>query len=204
VEDKFLDISGLSKYLNIPKGTVYKLSKKGDIPSCKIGKQLRFRKSSIDKWITLREESSTVEAVDSRVVKQKRLFSKNTLKRVLLIDDDELVLKSTNRLLKRYKYDIVAVERGKDAVQKVKDEHFDLLIVDVMMPDLNGIETIKRIRRTLKECKKPAIPELIITGYADSSAERDIMKLGISDIVYKPFLISEFLKIIVKKMEKPK
>jgi len=59
MEERLLSINELSMYLNIPKSTLYKLSQKSEIPVCKIGKQLRYRKSSIDKWLSEKESYKT-------------------------------------------------------------------------------------------------------------------------------------------------
>ncbi|MCM8797822.1 MAG: helix-turn-helix domain-containing protein [Candidatus Omnitrophica bacterium] len=65
MEEEFFTLEEVSKYLKIPKSTLYKLSQQGKIPSCKIGKQLRFRKSSLDKWISQKENESRNTAIDS-------------------------------------------------------------------------------------------------------------------------------------------
>lgn len=199
MEDRLLTIDEVEKYLNIPKSTIYKLSQKGKLPSCKIGKQLRFRKSSLDKWLTEKEEGiltqphyppTEIQTVTNR---QSRY--------VLLIDDDKLVLKALARLLKINGFDVELAESGEEALKKVQNLSFNLIITDIKMPGMDGIETIKRIREFYGSSNRPAIPEIIITGYADSQAQQDAESLGITDYLYKPFAISEFIKIAKKKLE---
>jgi len=119
-------------------------------------------------------------------------------KKILIVDDEEIVTKSLLRLLNKEGYDTTVTKTGKEAIAKVKDKDFDLIICDVRMPEMNGIETIKEIRNYLeKEDKKP-IPEVLITGYADPDKYQMAMDLEVTDYLYKPFDNNEFLKIVKK------
>ena len=69
------------------------------------------------------------------------------------------------------------------------------------MPGIDGIETIRRVREIHQRKGRPGVPEIIITGYMDSQAEREAGKLGIADYIYKPFIISELLKTVKDKIE---
>ncbi|MCX5696590.1 MAG: helix-turn-helix domain-containing protein, partial [Candidatus Omnitrophica bacterium] len=89
MEDRFFSLNEVVAYLKIPKSTLYKLSQKGKIPSVKIGKQLRFRKSSIDAWLTDHETGERIIPISASEAKQ-----------VLVIDDDPLVLRSVTKFLK--------------------------------------------------------------------------------------------------------
>ena len=199
MEDKLLSINEVAKYLKIPKSTIYKLSQKGGIPSSKIGKQLRFRLSSIDNWLSKKEGAP--EAPDLFLtVSRDKILPKFQSKNILLVDDDKLVLRTITKLLNQQGYNVESAESGKEALKKIEKEKFDLLIADVRMPDMNGIETIKKIRALYNKRDKPQIPEIIITGYMDPEAEREARKLGITDFIHKPFIISDFVKTVIKKL----
>lgn len=190
MEDTFLSIEEVVEYLKIPKSTIYKLSQKGQIPSLKIGKQLRFRKSSLDKWLIEKEQGSLV--VESGVPNQKQ---------ILLIDDDSLVLKTLSRLLESSGYRVEPVQSGEEALERIRKLNFDLVITDIRMPGIDGIETIKRIRDVYRKSNKSPISEIIITGYIDTEAQHQAERLNISDYVHKPFAISNFLDLVRKKLE---
>lgn len=121
--------------------------------------------------------------------------------KILLIDDDKDVLKSLNNLLKRSNYDVTAVEDSLKAVELVKDEHFDLVISDVRMPSLNGIETIKRIITLQDRLGKDKSEFMVITGYADDDAPKESATLGITNFVIKPFDSDIFLETVQKCIE---
>jgi CheY-like chemotaxis protein len=118
------------------------------------------------------------------------------MKKILVIDDEELITKSLLKLLTTEGYNTTVVRSGKEGIEKVKTVDFDLLICDVRMPDLDGIETIKQIRAYLKESEKKLIPEILITGYADKEKYETAVDLKVIDYIYKPFEREEFLKTI--------
>lgn len=117
-------------------------------------------------------------------------------KKILVIDDEELITKSLLKLLSAQGYNATVVRSGKEAVEKVKETDFDLIICDVRMPDLDGIETIQEIRSYLKKSDKKLIPEILITGYADIEKYEKAMDLKVADYIYKPFDSGDFLRVV--------
>lgn len=115
-------------------------------------------------------------------------------KNILIIDDDGLVTKSLCDLLTRSEYSAEALNNGFDAIEKIKDTHVDLIIVDIRMPGINGVETVKKIKDVLKSKHKRDIPVVFITGYTESKETAEAKQLG--DIIYKPFDNKEFLDFI--------
>lgn len=190
MEDRFFSLNEVVAYLKIPKSTIYKLSQKGKIPSVKIGKQLRFRKSSIDAWLTDKETGNRIIPISASEAKQ-----------VLVIDDDPLVLRSVTKFLKSQGYGVEIAKNAEEAIEKAGQWSFDLVITDIRMPGLNGIETIKEIRKINTEHNRKPVPEIIITGYMDPAAEKEAQDLGVSDYLYKPFVISEFIKTVQEKLD---
>jgi excisionase family DNA binding protein len=185
-DDRFLSTDEVVEYLKIPKSTIYKLTERDDLPSCKIGKQLRFRKSSLDKWLAEKEKKN---------IKPANVQSPN----ILLIDDDNLILKSVTRLLTSHGHTVDAAESGEEALAKVQAKKYDLVIADVRMPGIDGIETIKRIREINFKLNQPNIPEIIITGFMDIEAQQKAQEVGISDYIYKPFVTTDFMETIARK-----
>jgi len=192
MEDKYLTIDEVSAYLKIPKSTIYKLSQRGRLPSTKVGKQLRFKQSIVDQWLTAKDTSPIIDNT-----KPTDIDAKN----ILLIDDDRHVLNSVATFLKDHGYKVQCAVSGEEAIKMAKDTDFDLVVTDVRMPKIDGIDTIQKIRKMRSEAAAAQIPELIITGFAGGDAEKRAEKLGIKDCIYKPFSISEFLEAIKKKVE---
>jgi len=123
------------------------------------------------------------------------------MKNILVIDDEELITKSLLKLLTTEGYNATVVRSGKEGIEKVKTVDFDLLICDVRMPDLDGIETIKQIRAYLKESEKKLIPEILITGYADKDKYEVALNLQVADYLYKPFDRDDFLQAIKRNIK---
>jgi excisionase family DNA binding protein len=204
MEENIFTIDEVSKYLKIPKSTIYKLCQRNQMPFSKIGKQLRFRKTSVDNWLS--EKETREPQIENRPI--PRSFSEGGSskseegepERILLVDDDNLVLKAISRLLAIHGYEVTVVRTGQEALQQVKESRFSLLITDISMPGLDGIQTIKRIREFNKIADRSSIPEIIITGYIDTTAEEEAESLGITDYVYKPFQNAEFINTVKRKI----
>lgn len=119
-------------------------------------------------------------------------------KNILIIDDEELITKSLIKLLRSQGYAASIALDGTEAMRKIKSEDFDLIICDVRMPGIDGIETIKQIRSYLEKSDKKSIPEVLITGYADAEKYESAIDLEVTDYLYKPFDNDEFLHIVRK------
>ncbi len=119
-------------------------------------------------------------------------------KRILVVDDEDLVTKSLKTLLKRQGYVVTIARCGKEAIEAVKTLDFDLVVADIRMPEMNGVETICNIRELLKQSNKSLIPEILITGYTDEANLKKAQELGVKDFIYKPFDIQTFLESIKK------
>ena len=68
-------------------------------------------------------------------------------KSILIVDDDEMVLIAVNELLKQEGYEVHAVSSGTEALKKLESNEYDLLILDIIMPEMDGLELCKRIRK---------------------------------------------------------
>lgn len=125
-------------------------------------------------------------------------------KNVLVIDDDRLVVRSVERYLKACGYNVETAQSGDDALEKTNSSVFDLIISDVRMPGMDGLETLKRIRESSFRNSKQKIPAIIITGYAgDDDIYKKAGELGIVECIYKPFELEEFIAVIRRNLELP-
>jgi len=121
-------------------------------------------------------------------------------KKILVIDDEELITKSLLRLLSAEGYNVAVAKNGSEAMDRVKEADFDLIVSDVRMPELDGIETIRQIRTYLEKSNKNQIPEILITGYADKEKYDTAMNLKVADYLYKPFDREDFLKVVKRNI----
>lgn len=126
------------------------------------------------------------------------------VKKILIIDDDYLIIKSVGRYLRTCGYNIETALSGNEALEKTEKSNFDLIISDIRMPGMDGIETLKRIRELSLQHNKEKTPAIITTGYAGSDeVYRMSGELGIVECIYKPFELDEFIEIIRKTLELP-
>ena len=127
-------------------------------------------------------------------------------KKILVIDDDDLVVKSINKLLKAKNYEVCLAHSGAEALELIAKENFDLIITDMRMPGMDGIETIKRIKEYQDKINMSKSEFMAITGYAADDAPIEGAKLGITNFILKPFESKSFLEAVescfdIKKQE---
>lgn len=115
-------------------------------------------------------------------------------KNILVIDDDGMVTRSLCGMLTHNGYLASALNNGFDAVEKIKDTHIDLIVIDIRMPEIDGIQTVKKIKEILKSKNRPDIPVIFITGYTDSKSNLQAEVLG--KVIFKPFDSQEFLECV--------
>jgi len=117
-------------------------------------------------------------------------------KKILLIDDEELIIKSLKKLLEKDGFTVFIAKNGQDALSLSDKETFDVIIADIRMPGINGVETIKSLNETIgkRGLKKPGV--IFITGYADEEMQQEAEALGPVAYIYKPFDISELISKI--------
>jgi DNA-binding NtrC family response regulator len=108
--------------------------------------------------------------------------------KVLVVDDEEDFRETiVNRLLDR-NLDVTGVESGAKALQVIDNEDFDVVVMDVRMPGMDGIEALKELKK-----KKPLIEVILLTGYASVESGIQGMQLGAFDYVMKPVPLDELL-----------
>lgn len=113
-------------------------------------------------------------------------------KYILVVDDEANVRAVFSDVLKREGYRVRSVEDGYKAIIAVEEENFDLILVDLGMPQMNGIQTLENIKK-----KKPGLPVIIHTEYGSITTAVEAMKKGAIDYLNKPFSPKE-LKLSIK------
>lgn len=121
-------------------------------------------------------------------------------KKILVIDDEELLTKTFSRLLEKENFDVMAALRPEDAIAMVEEENFDLVICDIRMPGTNGVETIRGIYQIYDQKKKEKPKIIFLTGFADTKIEKEAKALKPLAYIYKPFDINALLDIVKKSI----
>ena len=117
-------------------------------------------------------------------------------KKIMVIDDEPLVLKTIGKLLEIEGYFVTTCESGKEALLFIEQEEIDLVISDIRMPAMNGVETISVMSEHCKEKNKETPPFIFITGYADEVANQKARDLDPADFIYKPFNQIDFISSV--------
>jgi len=116
--------------------------------------------------------------------------------KVLIVDDDQFIRSSLKRLIKKNGYEPVLSDCGKDALEKVKNHMPDIIFLDYRLPDMDGLETMKKIREIA--------PEIIIfffSAYGTIKTVVKAMQLGAFDYIQKPYRNEEILLCLLKAKE---
>jgi len=116
--------------------------------------------------------------------------------RVLLVDDEASILSVLSTLLKAEGHEVVPVLGGEKAMEVVKNDEFDLMISDIRMSPVDGMQVLKFIRK-----EKPATATIMITAYGSVETAVEAMKEGAFDYVTKPFKVDELLITVQRALE---
>ena len=107
-------------------------------------------------------------------------------KKILIIDDEEIITKTLKRLLKKEGYDIAISQNGQQALEEVKMRDFNLIVSDVRMPQMDGIEASKSIRSTVDR-QGQRLPILGLSANVNSSDRERFIDAGADDFLLKPY-----------------
>jgi CheY-like chemotaxis protein len=120
------------------------------------------------------------------------------MKRILVVDDDTLVSKSISLTLERHGFETVLADGGISGLQALEDGRFDVMIVDIFMPQMRGFESVRTFHQ-----RAPHVPLIAISGYAFaqfSSPAPDFLRmaieLGASRCLRKPFTPAALIAVI--------
>jgi len=124
--------------------------------------------------------------------------------RVLLAEDNEPNMVLAQIAMKRLGCDVVAVGTGRLALSAVLREHFDLVLMDFHMPDMDGLEATREIRRKEvadargAECERRHIPIIAITASAMEAERQECLRSGMDDVLVKPFRLDDLRRVLEK------
>ena len=113
--------------------------------------------------------------------------------RILIADDEEIVIRSCLRILDGDDFQVEAVQDGREALRKIEENPYDVMILDIMMPNMDGLEVLRRVKET-----HPNLDVIMITGLSQIDTAVQAMKLGAFDYISKPFEPDE-LKLVVQR-----
>ncbi len=119
-------------------------------------------------------------------------------KRILIVDDEEKVAFFLQESLEGMDrdYEVVSVETGEQALEEVRRRPFDLVVTDLRMPGINGLELMERLQQV-----SPAIPIILITAYGSDEVEDEAQRLRAYRYFVKPFHIEDFTQTVQEALQ---
>ena len=120
----------------------------------------------------------------------------NSTSKILIVDDDYTILSVLRKILERAAYTVFEASNGAEALKVLKEKKVNLVISDVYMPELSGIDLLAEIKKF-----KSAIPVILVTGKASVEAAVECMKIGALDYISKPLSLSKIEETVAKALE---
>lgn len=117
--------------------------------------------------------------------------------RILLVDDDQNVIKALKECFAQFNYDLDTATTGGEALNKAFANNYELMLLDVNLPDFSGMEVLKEIKE-----KKSELPVLVMTGFVSTDSAIEAMKLGAHEFITKPFDIDQLMGIVNRLVKK--
>ncbi|MFH1339165.1 MAG: response regulator [Candidatus Omnitrophota bacterium] len=183
MDENLMNIKQIAEYLQMNKMTVYKLARLGKIPAFKIASEWRFRKDLIDEWL-MSQLKGRPEFEKFKI--EKKIKAGST---VLVVDDDEVIRDFFERALTEYR--VLTAASGEEALEIIKKDRPDLVLLDIKMPGIDGLETLRRIKQTNKN-----IAVIMLSAHGTLKTNIEAARLGAYDSMAKPFDLSDMKSVI--------
>lgn len=116
--------------------------------------------------------------------------------RILVVDDEHLIRWSLEQNLKKQGYDVMTAGTGEDALKMVREEQPDLILLDIQMPGINGLEVLEKVKEIDED-----IVVIMVTAQGGLETAVNAMRLGAYDYINKPFNLDELAIVIRKALE---
>ena len=118
-------------------------------------------------------------------------------KRILVAEDSSVIQNITRKVLQFQNYEIISVKNGKQVLEKMAEEDFDAILLDINMPVMDGMECARKVR-ALSDPKKSKIPIVAITGNAKNYTMDDFKAAGIDEYLPKPLNFDTLVNTVNK------
>ena len=116
--------------------------------------------------------------------------------RILVVDDEESIRDLLRLVLTGQGYSVVTASGGEEAIEYLEAQPFDLVITDLVMPTVNGVEVLRAAKRI-----DPTYPVIVITGYPSVETVTELVRLGAGDYLTKPFNVDVVIVTVAKLLE---
>jgi len=124
--------------------------------------------------------------------------------RILIVDDDKIVLESCKRILESEGYSVILASSSAEAIQILGNQYLNLMIMDVKMPEKDGVYLLKTISEKWPLEIYPLLPVLVMSGYPTPDTLQTLYKQGAREFISKPFTPDELLNAVKNILQKEK
>jgi excisionase family DNA binding protein len=186
-DETFLTTEELLEYLQVNLRTIYRLIK-AELPAVRVGRQWRFSKREVDSWLSSQRTGGVVRRAPSERPAQAG-------SRVLIVDDEESVRGFLARLLESNGFVVDQAKDGAAALERLHTQHYDLLIVDLMLPGVDGLTVARIARQTHQDVRV-----IVITGFSTEERAREAANIGVNGYLVKPFAIDQVVGAVTRAL----
>ena len=188
-EDRNTTIEGTGLGLSITKSLTEMMGGKITVDS-------KYEEGSVFR-IYLEQEIISMDLPESNTEEIEINYEKHLGKRILIVDDSRINLKVANQILKPYNFNVKMVESGYECLELMESQTFDIILMDIMMPKMNGVETLRR----LKEIEGFDIPVVALTADAIEGTDEKYLNAGFAAYMSKPIDRHELDRILNKYLK---
>jgi excisionase family DNA binding protein len=168
--ERWMDVEEVAQYLNLHLMTVYRMLQSGVLPARKVGGRWRISKQELDEWL--------------------ETHTGGTRKQILVVDDDPEIGRLFKRALQPERCTVDYVKTGEEAIRMVSEKTYDLIFLDLLLPDMDGARTFAQIRKI-----DPEANVVLVTAYPDSELVSKAMKHGAVSLLIKPVPVAEIKRL---------
>jgi excisionase family DNA binding protein len=170
--ESVLDTEGAAKFLGVHVKTVRRFAACGEIPSYKVGRKWCFRIEALTHW------------TETHHIRQQAPL-------VLVVDDENSIRKTVSLFLRADNYRVATAATGAEAIASVQREMPDIVLLDLVMPDMNGVEVLKELHRM-----DPDLPVVIVTAFPDSEMMFQAMQFPPVMLLPKPVKKTDIIRSV--------
>ena len=167
-----LKVAQAAEFLGVHPETVRRLARKGEIPAFKVGKDWRFQREALVRWIEAHQLSGRRPCV-------------------LAVDDEEIVRHLISEVLEVAGFVVHTAQDGEAGLRHVEEHAPDMVLLDLQMPKMNGPEFLRRFRPD-----HPDTPVIIVTAYPESDLMLEAMRQGPLGLLAKPIESDRLIKAV--------
>ncbi len=117
--------------------------------------------------------------------------------KLLIVDDEKDVTEFAKKFFLKRGIDVFTASGGMQAIMLIEEEKPDLVLLDVQMEEMSGIEVLRKLRELQNQT-----PVIMVTGVEDESVIKEVKSLGVREYIHKPLILEELEKVVLAELEK--